>query len=168
MKPYSTIDHHRKRPFPRGTFLKRFAWLPWLCAVTAVLYGSVSVADTLIPLFPSASSPNRQGFVRVVNHSDRQGEVSITATDDAGQTPPPVLLFIAANEAVHLNSTDLERGNLDKGLSAGIGAARRSTGRSSRVGRLHPWLTAPPFAPAHAQAALTHPGEAASTSEREA
>ena len=97
MNPCSTIDHDRKRPFPGGTFLRPFIWL---CAVMAALYGSLSFADTLIPLFPSASSSDRQGFVRVVNRSDRQGEVSIVATDDAGDRHPPVWLLIAAGETV--------------------------------------------------------------------
>ena len=33
---------------------------------------------------PPASDPARQGFVRVLNHSDAAGEATVTATDDAG------------------------------------------------------------------------------------
>ena len=76
--------------------------------------------STFVPLLPAAGGL-AEGFVRIVNHSERAGEVRIAATDDAGQRHEPVSLFIAANEAVHLHSGDLERGNVLKGLSAGIG-----------------------------------------------
>ncbi len=75
-----------------------------------------------VPLFPPASDPFRQGFVRVVNRSDDAGEVSVRARDDSGRDYEPVTLAIAANQAVHFNSDDLEQGNRAKGLSGGVGA----------------------------------------------
>ena len=75
-----------------------------------------------VPLFPPASDPFRQGFVRVVNRSDDAGEVSVRARDDSGRGYEPVTLAIAANQAVHFNSDDLEQGNRAKGLSGGVGA----------------------------------------------
>ena len=74
------------------------------------------------PLFPSASDPFRQGFVRVVNRSAEAGEVSVRARDDSGRDYEPVALAIGAGQAVHFNSDDLEQGNRAKGLSAGVGA----------------------------------------------
>ena len=72
--------------------------------------------------FPSASDPlGRQGFVRVVNRSNRSGSVSITAFDDAGREHGPATLTLDALETVHLNSGDLEDGNASKGLPAGVG-----------------------------------------------
>ena len=75
-----------------------------------------------VPLFPPASDPFRQGFARVVNRSDEAGEVSVRPRDDSGRDYGALTLAIGANEAVHFNSDDLERGNAAKGLSGGVGA----------------------------------------------
>ena len=75
-----------------------------------------------VPLFPPASDPFRQGFVRVVNRSDEAGEVSVRPSDDSGRDYGALTLAIGASEAVHFNSDDLERGNAAKGLSGGVGA----------------------------------------------
>ncbi len=80
--------------------------------------------SVLVPLFLSASAldaDGRQGFVRVFNRSDRSGEVTISATDDDGVRAGPVTLSIAGFETKPFNSRDLEQGNPEKGLSAGIG-----------------------------------------------
>ena len=83
-------------------------------------------SDSLqIPLFPSASDPNRQGFARITNHSFVPGEVLIHAIDDDGQRPGPVRLEIAGRQSVQFNSDDLESGNPEKGLR---GAAGRGEG----------------------------------------
>ena len=75
-----------------------------------------------VPLFPSASSADRHGFVRVANRSARAGEARVTAFDAQGRARPPVLLSLGANRTAHFNSADLERGNPAKGLAAGVGA----------------------------------------------
>ena len=75
-----------------------------------------------IPLLTSASNAAQQGFVRIVNHSARAGTVAIRAVDDSGTTAAPILLSIGPWEAKHFNSTDLERGNLAKGIRRGTGA----------------------------------------------
>ena len=72
-------------------------------------------------LFPAASDPRRQGFVRVINRSAEAGAVRVEAIDDAGTRRGPVTLSIAANETVHFNSDDLEQGSAGKGLSGGVG-----------------------------------------------
>ena len=75
-----------------------------------------------VPLFPSASdASNRQGFLRVINHTDLGGEIQIAAFDDTGKEHGPVTLAIDARAVVHLNSDDLEAGNADKGLSGSTG-----------------------------------------------
>ena len=79
----------------------------------------------LVPFFPAASAlerDGRQGFVRVVNHSDRAGDVRVVATDDAGTSPDAVILSLEPDETQAFNSEDLEGGNADKGLSGGTGA----------------------------------------------
>lgn len=80
-------------------------------------------ADT-VPLFPSQDHPSGQGFVRVINHSNSDGALSIRATDDTGMTYGPVTLSIGAGRTVHFNSEDLEVGNSGKGLSNGVGAGQ--------------------------------------------
>ena len=78
-----------------------------------------------ITYFPSASDAlGRQGFARIINHSDEAGEVSIQAFDDDGVSYGPLTLSIGAGETVHFNSGDLEEGNPGKGLAGSTGPAR--------------------------------------------
>ena len=72
-------------------------------------------------MLPAASLPGRTGVVRVINHSDTGGEVSIRAVDESGTAREPVTLLINGGQAVHFNSADLEHGNDAKGLVDGIG-----------------------------------------------
>ena len=74
-----------------------------------------------VSMFPADSDPVREGFVRVANHSEESGEVTVFAWDDAGTRYGPVALAIGASATVHFNSGDLERGNPDKGLLSGTG-----------------------------------------------
>ena len=74
-----------------------------------------------LPLFMPASNRVQQGFVRIINHSDHAGTVRIHAIDDSGQRFGPVTLEIAGKASIHLNSSDLESGSADKGLSGGVG-----------------------------------------------
>ena len=78
------------------------------------------VAEHSLPLVrPAGGLP--QGFVRIINHSDRSGTVRIHGTDDDGKSYGPVTLHIEARAARHLDSVDLEGGNAAKGLSEGLG-----------------------------------------------
>ena len=75
-----------------------------------------------IGLFPSAADAlGRQGFARIINRSDSDGEVSIVARDDAGIEHGPLTLAIGAGETKHFNSEDLETGNAGKGLDGATG-----------------------------------------------
>ena len=76
-----------------------------------------------VPLFPAAGDVSgRQGFVRVINNSDTDGEVSIKAYDETERDYETLTLRIGANEVIHFNSDDLEQGSPSKGLSGGTGA----------------------------------------------
>ncbi|MDE0036035.1 MAG: spondin domain-containing protein [Gammaproteobacteria bacterium] len=76
-------------------------------------------------LFPAASdAPRREGFVRVVNRSSVAGTVTIQATDEDGAQAPPVTLAVGPRVAAQFNSTDLEAGNSDKGLSGAAGSGQ--------------------------------------------
>lgn len=78
-----------------------------------------------IPLFMADGDPEqRQGFIRIINHSDEAGTVEIVGYDDAGMRYPSmgsVTLEIGARETKHLNSMDLEQGSDNKGLPEGLG-----------------------------------------------
>ena len=76
-----------------------------------------------VPMFPAASDPlGRQGFARVINQSAERVEVTISAFDDTDRDFGTSRLALQANETVHFNSVDLERGNAAKGLAGGTGA----------------------------------------------
>ena len=74
-----------------------------------------------LPLVKPASNATVQGFIRIINHSDRDGTVQIRAIDDTGERFGPVTLAMEAKASRHFNSDDLESGNADKGLSDGVG-----------------------------------------------
>ena len=82
---------------------------------------SLTETGHAVPFMPAAGG-SRQGFVRVLNHSNEAGEVTIEAFDDAGDARDPVSFDIDAGETAHFNSDDLEMGNPAKGLSGGVGA----------------------------------------------
>ena len=79
-------------------------------------------ADHDVPLFPAAADPDRQGFVRIINHASRDGTIRLFAVDDDGNRIGPRELSIDANEVLHFNSDDLETGNAGKGLDVGTGS----------------------------------------------
>lgn len=77
----------------------------------------------ILPLVPPANDPlQRQGFVRVINHSDEEVALGITAVDEAGTPHGPIDLKLEPWETIHFNSDDLEDGNSDKGIAAGVGS----------------------------------------------
>lgn len=75
----------------------------------------------VIPLFMPADNPTQQGFARITNRSYRAGRVRIHAIDDTGARFGPVFLSVARRASAHFNSDDLEAGNPEKGLDAGVG-----------------------------------------------
>lgn len=85
---------------------------------------AASGEDHLVPLFPAASDSVRQGFVRIINHGEEPGEVSIEAIDDEGNVHGPLALSVGAGETVHFNSGDLEEGNQNKGLAGSTGSGQ--------------------------------------------
>ena len=74
----------------------------------------------IVPLFPSDAT-DRHGFVRVINRGGQAAQLRMVAVDDAGARSAPLTLAVGAKEAVHFNSSDLEAGNPDKGLSGSSG-----------------------------------------------
>ena len=74
-----------------------------------------------VPVFATAAHATRQGFARIVNGGG-SGVVHIDAIDEMGNRRS-TSLAVAAGHTVYFNSDDLERGNLRKGLSRGVGSA---------------------------------------------
>lgn len=75
-----------------------------------------------LPLVMSASSISQQGFVRIINRSERAGAVRIDAIDDAGNRFGPISLSLDAKETVNFSSNHLEQGDTSRGLSGGLGS----------------------------------------------
>ena len=92
-------------------------------ALAAVCFEAAAATHRL-PLLPSASDAARQGVVRILNHSGEAGDVAVTAIDDSGAAFGPVTLSVEAGQAIEFSSTDLERGNADVGIAAGIGGGQ--------------------------------------------
>ena len=101
-----------------------------LCAVAPFVYGAVDrtattsttvPATVAVPLLTQSTATGSVGHVRVINHSQSAGTVSIVAYDDTGLRHGPVTLAIGAGETVHFNAGDLEEGDTEKGFRSGIG-----------------------------------------------
>ena len=61
---------------------------------------------------------HRHGFMRIINHSNQEGEVTITVADDFSSSYAPIRLSLSALGAMHFNSYDLQNGNEDKRFPA--------------------------------------------------
>ena len=89
----------------------------------STLPSSVSDGVHRVPLFPPASDTlGRQGFARVINRSEADGEVRIEAFDGTDWSYEALTLTLEAGETQQFNSTDLELGNPAKGLTGSTGA----------------------------------------------
>ena len=97
--------------------------LGWSQAVFSAEEGG---REHVIPLFMASDDElDRQGFMRVINHSDRSGTVEIRGYDDQGMEYEPIELSLDARQTLHFNSDHLEgvesRDGLDGGLDNGMG-----------------------------------------------
>ena len=112
--------------------MRNFTGSPWPALACIALLGSAAFAPTgqaaehSLPLVLPAGNPDLMGFIRIVNRSDRNGNVEITAIDDSGKEGRPITVSIGADSSRHFNSEDLENGNADKGLSGGVGGGQCS------------------------------------------
>lgn len=83
----------------------------------------VGYGARMAPLVPAAGWPDGlQGFVRMVNREDRRGFFEFEAIDDSGNSYDLAML-LEPYESLHINSEDLEFGNVAKGRLLGTGAA---------------------------------------------
>ena len=79
--------------------------------------------DTLlVPYFPATTDHlGRSGMLRIVNRTASSGSVHIVAYDDSGLRMGPIEMNLHGNQSIHVDSAELENGNPEKGISAGIG-----------------------------------------------
>ena len=76
-----------------------------------------------VSLFPSASDgAGRRGEVRVVNRSPEAAEVGIDAFDATDRAYERLRLALGAESSARFDSTDLEQGNSEKGLTGSTGS----------------------------------------------
>ena len=76
-----------------------------------------------VSLFPSASDGSgRRGVVRVVNRSPESAEVSIDAFDATDRAYERSRLSLGGDASADFDSTDLEQGNSEKGLTGSTGS----------------------------------------------
>ena len=117
---------------PLRMFMPLIAMMATILSVGPIAYAQNKYE---VPLFLSASDPMRQGFLRIINRTlDEGGTVTLHAIDDSGRQFGPLDITIpkgglpisgfAWEPAMHLNSNDLENGNLSKGIPRGIGAGQ--------------------------------------------
>ena len=71
--------------------------------------------------FVLAASQSTMTFLHIFNHSNESGTIDIHAIDDTGEQYGPARIALGPNQAVQLNSHDLENGNARKGLTPGVG-----------------------------------------------
>ena len=95
---------------------------PLLAAALLLMPAPAALAQQQhsLPLFSPVGSA-QQGFLRIINRSDRAGTVRIHGVDDSGERFGPATLSLGAMATGHLSSMDLEDGNAGKGLSGSIG-----------------------------------------------
>ena len=81
-------------------------------------YSSLSSANTDTNLHKTLlpGREDRHGFIRIINHSNTDGEIALEATDDLSRYYDYIQLSISAGEVIHFNSHDLQNGNESKGL----------------------------------------------------
>ena len=119
--PHNSEPRHSRQY--RKALARRGAILGTLLTVALTLApssGAAAQQQHSLPLVKPAGS-TQQGFLRIVNRSDRAGTVRIHAIDDDGDRFGPVTLSLGSMATAHLNSKDLEDGNASKGLSPGVG-----------------------------------------------
>ena len=104
-----------------GGWLAILALSPLTTVHTASSAEDEAVNRRTLPLFLSAHHPFGEGFVRIINHSAKAGEVRIFGVDDSGERYGPAALSMASRSNAHFRSIDLELGNPDRGIADGIG-----------------------------------------------
>ena len=98
-------------------------FLAWSQAVFATEHGREHIIPLFVPAdaMATGAAGQQEGFLRIINHSNKAGMVQIYGVDDMGMMMGPAMLSMEAMQTVHVNSGDLENGNEDKGVSGMLG-----------------------------------------------
>lgn len=86
--------------------------------VLARVFGQSEIA---IDTFNPGGNTNQQSVLRIINTGPEDALVRVLAVDDTGAAGSVGELLIDAGTAVQLTSADVENGNQEKGMLAGIG-----------------------------------------------
>lgn len=102
------------------------AWNPNGTATTLldtsfVVASIKGVTEINVSTFNPGSNNNQQSILRVVNPNSTPALIRINALDDSGSAGGDTEVLVEANQAIQLNSTDLEDGNAAKGVLGGLG-----------------------------------------------
>lgn len=116
--PLNGVKHPMR--YSEQSYITRGALLS-LALVLAQAPVALAQSKHTLPLFIPASHPTLQGFVRIINLSERAGTVTIHAIDDSGRRFDPISLSLDAKATRHFNSDELRDGAPEKGLTEGIG-----------------------------------------------
>ena len=107
----------------RKTMLRKTLLFSQLLVFAFLVPGLASAAQHTVPLFvPSTSGGGQEGLLRIINHSETRGTVSIVAISDAGQRSGPVTLTLDARKTVELTAADLETVTSGEDLRGTIGS----------------------------------------------
>ena len=113
--------HSKHSPVQRGIAAARGFAIALMLPMLLHSHTTAAQNTHTLPLVLPATDARPDGFVRIVNRSERAGTVTIHAIDDTGQRFGPVSLSIGAKNAVNFNSAHLENGAESRGLSGGVG-----------------------------------------------
>ncbi len=89
--------------------------------ISGVVTVPLMLADGNARMLADGNTLEQWGFVRIINHSNQPAEIGITAVDDTGMRRELSPLELAPWGTIHFNSKDLENGNAQKGIVAGVG-----------------------------------------------
>jgi len=82
-----------------------------------------------LPFMFRGDDPEHQGFMRIINLSPLSASVSVFGVTDSGIITAGLASFsVPADGAVHFKISDLENGNIAKGLTDSIGVSSPSDG----------------------------------------
>ena len=98
-------------------------FLAWSQAVYSDEHGREHIIPLFVPAdaMATGAAGQQEGFLRIINHSNKAGMVQIYGVDDMGMMMGPAMLSMEAMQTAHVNSGDLENGNEGKGLSGMLG-----------------------------------------------
>ena len=72
------------------------------------LFATNRLAEHTVLYFPASDGTTSEGYLHIINHSDEEGELSITAIDDFGNRLEAIVLTLKAEEALDFSASEIE------------------------------------------------------------